>query len=255
MELSLDHLMRLIHIVLYTNYLSLAGGTASLHEALARRYRVRLETPASRLVEEAGKVVGVELEGSHEVIKADHVVVATVPPVAYRMVPESWKADCAFLSAIQIPAFSLPIFFLNRPLEKNVWSYLLHALPGKKIRYITDASRKNPEMVPSGNAVLQPWICYPDSADIADMSRDEIIALCTAEMEEVFPGFSSWIEDIHLVRHEYGVPFHSIGHVKKAVDFREKTDRRQISFCGDYLSGGYVESALWSAERAARVFG
>lgn len=255
MELSLDHLMRLIHIVLYTNYLSLSGGTASLHETLAARFRIRYGSPASRIIEENAHITGIELEGTNEFIPADHVVVATVPLVASRIVPPDWKAENSFLSAIRIPEFCLPVFFLDRPLQKNVWSYLLHNLPDKKIRFITDASVKNPQMVPSGNAVIQPWICYPDSADLIKLSDAEIIAMCTTEIEDIFPGFGGWIEHVHVTRHAYGVPFHSIGHVQKSIEFRKLTDKKRISFCGDYFSGGYMESALWSADRAARVHG
>ncbi len=255
MALDLDHLMRLIHIVLYTNYLSLSGGTASLHHALAARFRVRYESPVSRIIENGGRVTGVELEGRNEVIHADHVVVATVPPVAAGMLPDHWTEERNFLTSIRIPSFTLPVFFLDRPLEKKVWAYLLHNLPGSKIRFLTDASRKNPAMVPSGKAVIQPWICYPDSAALGTMTDDQVIALCVSEIEQVFPGFPGWIEHVHLTRHPYGVPFHSVGHVRKAIEFRRTTDNRKISFCGDYFSGGYMESALWSADRAARVFG
>ena len=254
LDLSLHHLNRLIHIVLFTNYYSLASGTASLHEALAARQHIRLDSPVCGLVEEERTLIGVELEGTNEIIKADHIVIATTAPVAAKLIPAEWELENEFLSGIKIPAFSLPTFFLDRPLEKNVWSYLLHQ-HNKKISYITDASRKNPQMVPSGNSVIQPWICYPHSAEIYNYTDDEVTSLCIAEIEEIFPGFGSWIEDVHITRHQYGIPFHSTGHVKKSVEFMRNMDRRKISFCGDYLSGGYMESALWSAERAAKVFG
>lgn len=255
MDLSMDHLMRLIHIVLYTNYLSLDGGTASLHAALASRLRVRYGVPVGRLIEQGGHITGVELAGTHEGVSADHIVVATPPPVAATMLPDDWIEEKAFLSSIRIPAFALPTFFLDRPLEKNVWSYLLHRWPGGKIRFLTDASRKNPAMVPSGKSVIQPWICYPDSAGLAGMADAEIVSMCMQEIEQVFAGFSGWVEHVHITRHPYGVPFHSIGHIRRALAFRKATDPRRISFCGDYLSGGYMESALWSAERAATMYG
>ena len=197
--------------------------------------------------------MAVELAGTGEVLKADHVVVATVPPVAWRLLPPGWRQEADFLAKVRIPAFTLPVFFLDRPLEKNVWSYLTHHLPGRKISYLTDASIKNPEMVPSGNAVIQPWICYPRSAELTDMPDDEVIALCTAEIDDLFPGFASWIEHVEVVRHPCGVPFHPVGHAERARSFLHAMDRRRLSFCGDYFSGGYLESALWSAERAAAV--
>ena len=254
MDLSLLQLHRLVHIILFSDYLSLSGGTVSLHEALAKRLRVQLETPVDHLVVKKDRIVGVKLAEKNQVIKADHVIVAVTPDVAAGMLPEDWQDDIEFLQAIRIPAFNLPVFFLDRPLEKNVWSYLLHQR-NNRIAYLTNAAVKNPAMVPSGNAVIQPWICYPHSAELIDSSDDEIIALCLSEIEEVMPGFTSWVEHTHITRHEVGVPFHSTGHAQKARAFLHRADRRGISFCGDYLSGGYMESALWSAERAATIFG
>ncbi|NNE37794.1 MAG: hypothetical protein HKN08_05765, partial [Gammaproteobacteria bacterium] len=132
--------------------------------------------------------------------------------------------------------------------------FLFHQLDGP-ISYITDAGQKNTDMVPSGKSIIQPWVCYPESAKLVAMSDDEITGLCISELENVFPEISGWIEHIHMTRHPYGVPFHSTGHVRRACDFMHAMDRRKISFCGDYFSGGYMESALWSAERAAKMFG
>ncbi|MGK0298755.1 MAG: oxygen-dependent protoporphyrinogen oxidase [Gammaproteobacteria bacterium] len=252
MDLSLHHLHRLIHIVLFTDYLSLSSGTVSLHEAMASRLQIKFETPVIGLIEESKKICGVVLE--NERLSADHVVIATTAPVAATLIPKEWTEDYEFLLNIKVPSFSLPTFFLDRPLEKNVWSYLLHQ-HNRKISYLTDAAQKNPNMVPSGKSIIQPWICYPHSTELEKYSDDEVISLCVDEIEEIFPKFSTWIEDIHLTRHPYGVPFHSTGHVQKAVNFMRNMDVKKVSFCGDYLSGGYMESALWSAERAANVFG
>lgn len=252
MAVSLHHMHRLIHIILFTEYLSLTGGVSSLHKAMSKHISIALESPVLGLVEENGNLIGVQLE--NEVIKADHIVVATTPHVASKMVPESWGEAHKFLNEINIPQFSLPTFFLDRPIETGVWSFLLHQHEGM-ISYLTDASQKNKEMVPSGKSIIQPWVCYPQSATLAAMSDDDITSCCINEIETIFPGFGSWIEHVHITRHPYGVPFHSTGHVKQACDFMHAMDKRKISFCGDYLSGGYMESALWSAERAAKVFG
>lgn len=252
MEVSLHHMNRLIHIILFTEYLSLTGGVSSLHSAMSKRVPVSLESPVLGLVEEKGKVIGVQLENN--VIKADHIVVATTPPVASKIVPESWGEAHKFLDGINIPQFSLPTFFLDRAIEPGVWSFLLHQREGM-ISYLTDASQKNREMVPSGKSIIQPWVCYPQSATLSAMSDDGITSHCLDEIERIFPGFSSWVEHVHMTRHPFGVPFHSTGHVKQACDFMHAMDKKKISFCGDYLSGGYMESALWSAERAAKVFG
>ncbi|MSP63075.1 MAG: FAD-dependent oxidoreductase [Myxococcales bacterium] len=255
-QVSLLHVLRLIRIIVLTDYLTLPGGIASLHEALAARLAVRLGTPARRLVEERGRIVGVELDGSGAIRRADHVVVATTPPAALRLVPEDWTLERAFLASVTIPPFAFPTFFLDRPLEPNVWSYVAQQGRGHQVSLVLDAARKNPEMVPSGKSVLQPWPCYPASTALWTATDDEVIDTCRRELETWMPGFSGWIEQAHVTRHPYAVPFHSVGHQGRAMEFLACVDERKgVSFCGDYLSGGYVEPALWSAERAAARFG
>ncbi len=254
MNVSLLHVLRLIRVILLTDYLSLDGGTASLHKLLSDRVKIRLSTRISRLLIEGKIIKGVELEGTQEVIKADHVVLAIPPPSAMQVIPAEWVAEKDYLKSIKIPSFSLPTFFLDRPLQKNVWSYLLKESSANKISFITDASQKNPAMVPSGNAVIQPWICFPDSEQLSTYSDAEITKLCEEELEDIFPGFRSSIEEVHITRHPYAVPFTPIGHQLRSLDFIRNANSRGVSFCGDYLSGGYMESALWSAEMAANTF-
>jgi protoporphyrinogen/coproporphyrinogen III oxidase len=254
MNVSLLHVLRLIRVILLTDYLSLDSGTASLHKLLADRLKIRLGTRISHLLIEGDKVIGLELDGRGEVVEADHVVLAIPPPSAMQVVPFEWTAEKDYLKSIIIPSFSLPTFFLDRPMQKNVWSYLLKESTSKKISFVTDASQKNPAMVPSGNAVIQPWICFPDSEYLLGLTDADIIKLCEVELEEVFPGFCSSIEKVHITHHPYAVPFTSIGHQARSVKFLRQTKKRGVSFCGDYLSGGYMESALWSAELAAANF-
>ncbi len=250
---SLLHALRLVQIIVLTDYLTLPGGIASFHEALGARLDIHLERPVRRLVVEGGAVVGVELEGSGQALAADHVVVATTPPVAARMVPEDWGAEREFLESITIPPFVFPTYFLDRPLEKGVWSYVTRQGSPHKVNIVLDASRKSPHMVPSGKAVLQPWPCYPHSRALVGLSDGEVLEACTGELERMFPGFSGWIEEAYVTRHPYAVPFHGVGHQARAMAFLAGVDaRRGVSFCGDYLSGGYLEPALWTAERAAR---
>ncbi len=255
-RVSMLHVLRLIRIILMTDYLSLSGGIASLHHALADRLDVQLGSPVSALIREDDRVVGVVLEGSKKTIKADYVVVATTPPAALSFVPDDWVREREFLASVTIPSFAFPTFFLDRPFEKEVWSYMAQYQRGKTISVMLDASQKNPAMVPSGKAVIQPWPCYPVSKKFDGASDDVIVDACLAELDEYFPGFSSWVEEVHVTRHPFAVPFHPVGHQGRALEFLANVDRRAgISFCGDYLSGGYLEPALWSAERAARRCG
>lgn len=253
-NVSLLHVLRLIRIIVLTDYLVLPDGIASFHHALAKRLTIELERPAAQLVEERGKIVGVALE-SGEVRAADHVVVATTPHAAARLLPSDWTDERGFLEGIVIPPFAFPTFFLDRPMEPGIWSWVSQRGRGKKVSIMIDASRKAPAMVPSGNSVVLAWPCFPASRELVGLTDAEIIDTCRRELDEYFPGFSSWIEEAHVTRHAHAVPFHPVGHQARAMRFVEAADRRAVSFVGDYLSGGYLEPALWSAERAATRHG
>ena len=245
---SLAHVLRLFRMVVLTDYLVLPGGMASLAHALAQRLRISYGTPVTRLVLEDDAVTGVEL-ASGDVLRADHVVVAVPPAAASPLLPQDWNAERNYLDGITAPPFSLVSLFLDRPLDPRVWSYMLPE--GGSIGFVTDAARKSPSMAPSGNSVLQAWSCYSPSREPGAQSDADVIARTRQEMETFFPGVSNWIEEAHVTRHPYAVPFHSAGHQARTIEFLRSADTRKgVSFCGDFMTGGFMEAALWSAERA-----
>jgi oxygen-dependent protoporphyrinogen oxidase len=257
---SLAHIVRLFRIVVMTKYYVLPGGVAALAAALAQRLRVSFERPVQRLVVEGGAVIGVEPAGSGEIVHADHVVVAVPPPAALALLPEDWTAERQYLGGVTIPPFALVSFFMDRPLDRRIWSYMLPERQsdsqGGCVSFFTDALRKAPAMVPSGKSVLQAWRCWPASQKFAALTDSEVIARCRADLERYFPGASAWIEEAHLTRHPCAVPLHPAGHQARSLEFLRAADARKgVSFCGDYLSGGFMEAALWSAERAAQRHG
>ena len=252
-DVSLLQVLRLLRIIVLTDYLALPGGVVSLHEALAARLDIRLGAPAARLLVDDGRVSGVELEGSGEALRADHVVVAAPPPQAARLLPEDWGDERRFLGGVEFPPAIIVSLFLDRPLERGVWSFMFQAGKGSTIDFCTDAAQKNPATVRSGRAVLQAWICHPRAAPLASKSDGDIVAICLRELDAFFPGVAAWVEESHVMRHAGGTPQHSAGHHGRALAFLRSADQRPgVSFAGDYFSGGYLEPALWSAERASR---
>lgn len=127
-------------------------------------------------------------------------------------------------------------------------------MPDKQnsIMMCTDAAQKNPLAVPSGKSILQAWSCYPASQSFANKSDDELINISINELIDYFPELSKWTESTKVIRHKYGVPQFKLHHNQDADLFLKAVRKRNgISFCGDYLTGGYMESALWSAETVA----
>ena len=248
-DINLYQALRLCRIILLTDYISLSGGIDSVHRALADRLDVRLDRPVGQVVVEGGTVVGVALRETEEVLAADHVVLAVPPPDAARMIPVDWKAEQEFLTQVRIPPFPMVTMFLDRPLERGVWSYFLPRDHSGAVSMCTDASQKNPAMVPSGKGILQAYPTHPGNVELEGKSDDEIVASCVEELSPHFPDLSSWMDEAHVTWHPRGVPLFPVGQNGRAGRFLEASKKRSgISFCGDYLSGGYLECALWSAE-------
>lgn len=247
-DISYLHLIRLMKIILMTDYLSLDGGTASLHEALAARLDISFATPVAELVWD-GVARGVVLtDGTRR--EADHVILAVPPKPLAAMLPQDWEAERAFLSGIRHPPAVVVTFWLDAPLEPGVWSYVFRP-GGGRVSFCTDAAQKNPTMVPSGRAALQAWICAPAAEEAGAMDDDTLVARVTEELATHLPGIARRIDSVHIQRHAHAVPQTPPGHASAATDFLTRIDRRAgLQVCGDFLSGGYMECALWAAERA-----
>lgn len=247
-------LLRLLRIIVLTDYLVLPGGVCSLHEALASRLSVRLESPVKSLVVERERVRGVEL-ATGEVVPADHVVVATEAPCAASLLPADWTEERTFLAGVELLPALIVSFFLDRRLEARVWSYFAPANGTGFISFVTDALEKSPAMVPSGRSVLQAWVCWPAAKDLIAKDDSSVIDTCGSELDDYFPGFRSWVEEAYVTRHARSATQHPVGHHGKALGFLAAAERRAgVTFCGDYFSGGYLEPALWSVERSlARI--
>jgi len=255
MPVSYLHLIRLMWIISMTEYLTLDGGIASLHHALAEPLAVRYATAVAGIVRDGARVTGVVLEGG-ERVSADHVILAVPPHAAASILPAGWEQERSFLAGIRQPPAVIVTLFLDAPLEIGVWSYVFRPDPARLVSFCSDAARKNPAMVPSAKAALQAWICFPASERAIVMTDDELIARVLEELGADFPRIAHRVQHVHVHRIARALPQSPPGHNQAALGFLDALDRRAgIALCGNYLTGGYMECTLWSAERAVKRVG
>lgn len=249
-NVTLLQIHRLIKIILMTDYVSLEGGTATLHEALAEQANIRFNSPVAELLEQNGLVTGIKLQ-SGERVAADHVIVAAHAPNAAQLTPRHWEAEKAFLSGIEMPPAYIVSFFLDRRLEKDVWTYFMPMDHEGPVTFCVDTQQKSPGNTPSGKATLQAWILNPKSKPLSHLSDEDLAGVALSDVKSFLPGIEDMVEGVHVTRHHAAVPQASVGHNARALSFLESIDARNgVSYCGDYMSGGYMESALWSVDRA-----
>lgn len=251
-QTSLYHFIHTFRFSGFTSFTALTGGIASLPEALARHMPIRYGAPVRQLVMEKDRVIGALMESDGSIKKADHVVVAVDPPSAAHLMPEELGEQRRFFESITYLPFPMPVFFLDRPLRKDVWCYFNPPGMKRTFMFAVDQNAKIPEMGSSGKSILNAWMGYPEP-NLIDKPDDEIIETARNDIELMLPGFSQWIEEALVFRHPYEVAGYPPGEYRRIIDFRERASRlKGISFVSDLFGGSYMEGATVSAAAAVR---
>jgi protoporphyrinogen oxidase len=221
---------------------------------MARSLPVRCDSPVRQLVVEKGRVVGVQMEEDGSVSKAGHVIVAAAAPSVGRMLPDELAEQRDFFESVTQAPLPMPVFFLDRPVKKDVWAYFNQPTVKKKFSFAVDGSVKCPEMVPSGKAVVSAWSCYPNTLDLVGRSDEEITKKALEDLESVIPGITGWVEEARVFWHkEAGMGHYPTGSYRRVLDFKEKAeDLRGVSFVGDIFGGCFMEAAMVSAAEAVK---
>ena len=173
---SLYHFIRLFRNTIFAGYFELTRGVSALTEALAERLPVAYEAPVRRLVIEKDRVVGVQMEGDGSIRKAGHVIVAVTPPAAAALLPEQFEEQRSYFDSVLYTPAAMPVFFLDRPLRRDVWCYLNDPAGERTFKFALDAHAKCPEMCPSGKAALTGWAVYPGTLALMQQSDAEVLA-------------------------------------------------------------------------------
>jgi protoporphyrinogen oxidase len=251
---SLYHFVQLLRIDLFTSYHALTGGVASLAEEMAKQLPIRYEAPVRQLVMENGRVVGVQMEADGAVERAGHVIVAAAAPSVGKMLSDELKEQRDFYESVSSAPLPMPVFFLDRPISKDVWSYFNDPSLGRPFSFAVDGGVKCPEMVPSGKSIVSAWACYPQTVDLVARSDDDLLKQALEDLELVIPGISNWVEEATLFRHELaGMGHYPPGAYRRVLDFKEKAnDLRGVSFVSDIFGGCFMEAAMASAFEAVQ---
>lgn len=249
--LNLYHFIHTFRISTFTSFIALTRGVSSLSEELARRLPVAYESPVRQLVMEKDRVVGVQMVGDGSIKKAGHVIVAVTPPAASHLLPEELGEQRSFFDSVTYSPFPMPVFFLDRPLRRDVWCYFNDPSLRRTFMFALDETSKIPEMVPSGKSILAGFSGHPMTLDLIDRADDEIIATAKDDIELMIPNFSSYIDHATVFRHPYGVARYPTGSYRRVLDFKERaSELKGVSFVSDLFGGSYMEPAMSSAAEA-----
>ena len=249
--LSLYHYIHQFRVYTFTGTSAMTMGMASFPQALAECLPLQYEAPVRQLVMDKGRVVGVQMEKDGSIKKAGHVIVAVPPSSAARLMPEQLEGHRRFFDSIIYSPMPMPVFFLDRPLPKDVWCYYNDPSLKKTFMFAINAAAKVPEMVPSGKGILTGWSGHPMTLDLIDRPDNEILREAQEDIALMIPGFLNWIEDAMVFRHPYGVPRFPAGAYRKVLHFQNTTRTlKGVSFVGDLFGGSSIEASVISAAAA-----
>jgi protoporphyrinogen oxidase len=167
--------------------------------------------------------------------------------------PEEFVDQREFFESVTYSPFPMPVFFLDRPLRRDVWCYFNEPALRKTFMFAVDETSKIPEMVPSGKSIVTGWSGHPMTLDLIDRPDDEVIGTAQQDIELMIPGFSGYIEEATVFRHPYGVARYPTGSYRQVLDFKKQAEKlRGVSFVSDLFGGSYMEPAMSSAAEAVK---
>jgi phytoene dehydrogenase-like protein len=250
---SLYHYIRMLRSVMFADFFSLAEGVSSLAERLAEDLPVAYGAPVRRLVMEKGRVLGVQMEGDGSVRKAGHVIVAVTPPAAARLLPDELEGQRRFMESVLYVTMPMPVFFLDRPLRRDVWCYFNDPCEIRTFMFAIDALAKVPDMCPSGKSILTAWPHHPTTLELVGQTDDEILKKAQEDLEVMIPGVTRWVEEARVFRHPFVNAIYPPGSYRRVLDFTTEASRLQgVSFVSSALGGTSMEAAMGSAASAVQ---
>lgn len=250
---SLYHYLRMLRSTLFAESFGLTGGVSSVAEKLAQDLPIAYGSPVRQLVVEKGRVVGVQMDGDGSVRKAGHVIVAVTPPAAARMLPQELEEQRCFMDSILYHVLPMPIFFLDRPLRSDVWSYFNDPGEGRTFMFAIDHLAKVPDMCPGGKSILTGWAIYPTSLELMKQSDEQVLKKAREDIEVMIPEFSQWIDEERVFRHPFVNAVYPPGSYRSVLDFQATARRlRGVSFVSSETEGTAIEAALVSAASAVK---
>jgi oxygen-dependent protoporphyrinogen oxidase len=259
-ELSAGHGVGYFHLVwrkgegLSRNVL---GGSSTLTEALAAGLGGRVVTGARvTSVEQAadGATVEWELAGERHRIGATHVVVATPAYVTHEIVQGLPPELDAALRAIPYGPYVV-VSFLTGERDRRLWDDT-YAIGTPETAFnmvfnIANVVRDDGPRRPGGSLMAYsggPRLARP----LLELDDKAIVARYLDDLERLFPGFRSIVEEAVVQRWEKAIPYPTPG--RAALQPALETPLERIHLAGDYLGTWYTETAVQTgAAAAARV--
>ena len=225
----------------------LQGGTSRFAEALATALGSNFakNCRVKEIVQGNPLKVCARLNDRLATFSCRQLIMATTPRAAAAIITDlpNWKRE-----ALETVPFGVYIAVHLLCLER-FWSRAIRS------GYLNCAGTTCADMVDgtkgqSGTrGILIGFVAGPEARRLKDASDDEIVACVAADVQRVFPGAESKIEQGFVYRWPEGIPYFPPNYAGTLNRLRESWG--PIHFCGDYTQGAGMHDAVLSGLLAA----
>ncbi|MGQ9704773.1 MAG: protoporphyrinogen/coproporphyrinogen oxidase [Actinomycetota bacterium] len=233
---------------------TLRGGIGTLAEALYRacRERVKLSTPARRIVLEGGKVKGVETEEGF--LGADAVICATTASAALRLLPDLPEGTRNALRRARYSACCHVMFGLRERLLPDGWYAV--GLPRRALSPLagfTDNSIKSPLYAPPGAGMVHCFTYGKHARELNGRPDREVFSLLAEEIRRFIPSMPREPLFSEVYRWEEAVCLSPPGMLRAMDELKARylKEVKGLRLAGEYLFMPSVDGALRSGIDAA----
>ncbi len=233
---------------------NIPGGSSMLTDAIAASLGTRVVLGAE-VVEVAQTEDGVRVrfhrEGAEDEVVASHCVLATPAPIAQRLAVGLAAETYDALGKVLYGPLVSAAFLTNESGPQPWDSCYAIAAPKRAFNIFLNTTSliRAREKVRQPGSSLMVFSPAGLAAALLDLDDRQIIDRYLKDLEEIFPGFSSFVVESHVRRWPLGLGycFPGRGRIQAALT-RPAT---RIHLAGDYLGTFYTETAIETGSRAA----
>lgn len=234
---------------------SILGGASTLTEGIAQTMRDRIELGAQvdEVVQNSDHVVVRYTQDgvSHEV-KARTAVMATPAPITNKVAVNIPSELSDALSQIKYGPHVAGAFLTNetKPMPYDNTYGIATADKSFTVALNQGNIVRGRETVRGPGGSMMTFSPASMGRRLFNLDDDEIIKTYIDELDDIFPGFASIVEEAHIKKFEFGSPYSFPGRAKLQNVLTKPTER--IFLAGDYLGTLYTETAINSGFSAAQ---
>ncbi|TWU59771.1 Protoporphyrinogen oxidase [Rubripirellula tenax] len=239
----------------YGQFRAFAGGMIELIRSLTDalpQTSVRLNLPIKNLVPENDRWNVVTQAG--ERLTFDHVVVATPPRVAAKLVETVAPFAAEQLAMIESASTAIVVMGVrDRDIQRdiNTFGFVVPLSENRKILAGSFASHKFAGRAPDGHTLVRVFVGGAMQPELLDQGDDEIVAMVRQELAELI-GLTGEPIVTRVVRWNHAMPQYHVGHNERVKQIRESIESVPgLSVINNGLGGVGIAPVIRAADKLA----